>query len=65
MYVVDTGVEPRHSVLYVPIVHDFLNVFPEDFLGLPPERQVNFRIDLIPGAASIAKALYHLATPKM
>ncbi|GKB24891.1 putative reverse transcriptase domain-containing protein [Tanacetum coccineum] len=35
----------------VPIVRDFPNVFPEDFLGLPPTRQVEFKIDLIPGAA--------------
>ncbi|GKG19793.1 hypothetical protein Tco_0376892, partial [Tanacetum coccineum] len=35
----------------VPIVQDFLDVFPEDLLGLPPTRQVEFQIDLIPGAA--------------
>nr|GEY69503.1 putative reverse transcriptase domain-containing protein [Tanacetum cinerariifolium] len=34
----------------VPIVQDFLEVFPEDFSGLPPTRQVEFSIDLMPGA---------------
>ncbi|GJZ14531.1 putative reverse transcriptase domain-containing protein [Tanacetum coccineum] len=34
-----------------------LRVFPEDFLGLPPTRQVEFQIDLIPGAAPVARAL--------
>nr|GEV67458.1 putative reverse transcriptase domain-containing protein [Tanacetum cinerariifolium] len=34
----------------VPIVRDFPKVFPEDFLGLPPCRRVEFQIDLIPGA---------------
>ncbi|GJS62174.1 putative reverse transcriptase domain-containing protein [Tanacetum coccineum] len=35
----------------VPIVKDFSKVFPEDLLGLPPTRQVEFHIDLVPGAA--------------
>nr|GFA70626.1 hypothetical protein [Tanacetum cinerariifolium] len=35
----------------VPIVWEFLKVFPEDFPGLPPARQVEFQIDLVPGAA--------------
>nr|GFC57029.1 putative reverse transcriptase domain-containing protein [Tanacetum cinerariifolium] len=35
----------------VPVIRDFLEVFPDDFPGLPPPRQVEFRIDLVPGAA--------------
>ncbi|GJS74870.1 putative reverse transcriptase domain-containing protein [Tanacetum coccineum] len=35
----------------VPIVQDFPEVFPEDLSGLPPTRQVEFQIDLVPGAA--------------
>ncbi|GJT15589.1 hypothetical protein Tco_0874295 [Tanacetum coccineum] len=35
----------------VPIVRDFPEVFPEDLPGLPPTRQVEFQIDLVPGAA--------------
>ncbi|GJR03975.1 putative reverse transcriptase domain-containing protein [Tanacetum coccineum] len=35
----------------VPIVKDFPEVFPEDLPGLPPTRQVEFQIDLVPGAA--------------
>ncbi|GJX71841.1 putative reverse transcriptase domain-containing protein [Tanacetum coccineum] len=37
----------------VPIVRDFSEVFPEDLSGLPPTRQVEFQIDLIPGAAPL------------
>ncbi|GJZ11876.1 putative reverse transcriptase domain-containing protein [Tanacetum coccineum] len=40
-------------------------VFPEELLGLPPPRQVEFRIDLVPGAAPIARALYRLAPSEM
>ncbi|GKF08506.1 putative reverse transcriptase domain-containing protein [Tanacetum coccineum] len=38
----------------VPIVRDFPEVFPQEFLGFPPTRQVEFQIDLIPGAAPVA-----------
>ncbi|GKG61258.1 hypothetical protein Tco_0618983, partial [Tanacetum coccineum] len=40
----------------VPIVKSFLEVFPEDLPGLPPIRQVEFHIDLVPGAAPVARA---------
>ncbi|GJX55873.1 putative reverse transcriptase domain-containing protein [Tanacetum coccineum] len=45
----------------VPIVRDFPEVFSEDLPGLPPTRQVDFQIDLVPGVASIARAPYQLA----
>ncbi|GJY45778.1 putative reverse transcriptase domain-containing protein [Tanacetum coccineum] len=40
----------------VPIIHEFPEVFPEDFAGLPPTLQVEFQIDLVPGAAPIERA---------
>ncbi|GKE48169.1 putative reverse transcriptase domain-containing protein, partial [Tanacetum coccineum] len=43
----------------VPTVRDFPEVFPEDLPGLPPIRQVEFQIDLVPGAA------YRLAPSEM
>ncbi|GJT41243.1 putative reverse transcriptase domain-containing protein [Tanacetum coccineum] len=49
----------------VPIVQDFLKVFPEDLPGIPPTRQVEFQIDLIPGAAPVARAPYRLAPSEM
>ncbi|KAD4889369.1 hypothetical protein E3N88_21442 [Mikania micrantha] len=49
----------------IPVVKDFPEVFPEDISGLPPVRQVEFRIDLIPGAAPVAKAPYRLAPSEM
>nr|GEU72116.1 putative reverse transcriptase domain-containing protein [Tanacetum cinerariifolium] len=49
----------------VPIVQDFPEVFPEDFPGLPPARPVEFQIDLIPGAAPVARAPYRLALSEM
>ncbi|GKD38933.1 putative reverse transcriptase domain-containing protein [Tanacetum coccineum] len=41
----------------LPIIWRFWKVFPEDFPGLPPARQVEFQIDLVPGAAPVARAL--------
>nr|GEY67929.1 hypothetical protein [Tanacetum cinerariifolium] len=49
----------------VPIVLDFPKVFPEYLPGLPLTRQVEFQIDLIPGAAPVARAPYRLAPSKM
>ncbi|GKA86768.1 putative reverse transcriptase domain-containing protein [Tanacetum coccineum] len=49
----------------VPIVRDFPEVFPEDLSGIPPTRQVEFRIDLVPDAAPIARAAYRLTSSKM
>ncbi|GJY98015.1 putative reverse transcriptase domain-containing protein, partial [Tanacetum coccineum] len=49
----------------VPVIYDFPEVFPEELPGLPPPRQVEFRIDLVPGAAPVARAPYRLAPSKM
>ncbi|GJY58917.1 putative reverse transcriptase domain-containing protein [Tanacetum coccineum] len=49
----------------VPIIQDFPDVFPEDLLGLPLTRQVEFQIDLILGAAPVARAPYRLAPSEM
>ncbi|GJR44602.1 hypothetical protein Tco_1312705 [Tanacetum coccineum] len=45
----------------IPVVREFLEVFPKDLHGLPPVRQVEFQIDLILGAAPVARAPYRLA----
>ncbi|GJT67450.1 putative reverse transcriptase domain-containing protein [Tanacetum coccineum] len=49
----------------VPIVQDFPKVFPEGLTGLPPTRKVEFQIDLVPGAAPVARAPYRLAPSEM
>ncbi|GKA78327.1 putative reverse transcriptase domain-containing protein [Tanacetum coccineum] len=49
----------------VPIVQNFPEVFPEDLPGIPPTRQVEFQIDLVPGAAPVARAPYQLALSEM
>ncbi|GJY96426.1 putative reverse transcriptase domain-containing protein [Tanacetum coccineum] len=49
----------------IPVVREFPEVFPEDLPGLPPVHQVEFQIDLMPGAAPVARAPYRLAPSKM
>ncbi|GJV46656.1 putative reverse transcriptase domain-containing protein, partial [Tanacetum coccineum] len=49
----------------VPTVRDFSEVFPEDLLGLPPMRQVEFQIDLVSGAALVARGPYRLAPSEL
>ncbi|GJX06867.1 putative reverse transcriptase domain-containing protein [Tanacetum coccineum] len=49
----------------VPVIRDFPEVFPEELLGLPPPRQVEFRIDLVSGAAPVARAPYRLVPSEM
>ncbi|GJR04525.1 putative reverse transcriptase domain-containing protein [Tanacetum coccineum] len=49
----------------ITVVREFPEVFPEDLPGLPPIRQVEFQINLIPGAAPVARAPYRLAPSEM
>ena len=61
----DTQDKGKVTMDDVPIVRDYPDVFPNDLPGVPSKRQVEFRIDLIPGATLIAKAPYRLAPPKI
>ncbi|KAF5808044.1 putative nucleotidyltransferase, Ribonuclease H [Helianthus annuus] len=53
------------SMQDIPVVRDYPELFPEELPGLPPARQVEFRIDLVPGANPIAIAPYRLAPSEM
>jgi hypothetical protein len=49
----------------ISIVKEFPDVFLEDLHGLPPEREVEFTIDLVPGTGPISKAPYRMAPAKL
>ncbi|GKE31523.1 putative reverse transcriptase domain-containing protein, partial [Tanacetum coccineum] len=49
----------------VPVIHDFPEVFPDELLGLPQPRQVEFRNDLVPKVVPVARSPYRLASSKM
>jgi hypothetical protein len=46
----------------VPVVSEFPDVFPEELPGMPPDRDIEFVIELVPGAAPIYKSCYRMAT---
>ncbi|GJW84596.1 putative reverse transcriptase domain-containing protein [Tanacetum coccineum] len=49
----------------IVVVRDFSEVFPDDLSGLPPTREIEFRIELIPGAMPVAKSPYRLPPSEM
>ncbi|GJW71319.1 hypothetical protein Tco_0128236 [Tanacetum coccineum] len=61
----NTRSQTKKQLEDIPVVREFLEVFPEDLPGLPSIRQVEFQIDLIPGAAPVARAPYRLAPSEM
>jgi hypothetical protein len=49
----------------VPVVCECPDVFPEELLGLPPDRDVKFMIDLVPGTVPIVKRPYCMSTEEL
>jgi hypothetical protein len=49
----------------IRIVLEFPNVFPKELPGMPPERKVEFAIELIPGTAPISKRAYRVSGPEL
>ena len=49
----------------VPIIREYVDIFPQDLPGLPPEREISFEIELLPGAASVSKAPYRMAPAEL
>ena len=45
----------------VPVVCEFPDVFPDDLPGLPPDRDVEFKIELVPGTAPISRRPYRMS----
>ncbi|KAJ9535195.1 hypothetical protein OSB04_un001722 [Centaurea solstitialis] len=63
-HVIDTKAKEK-QIQDIPVVREFPEVFPEELPGLPPQRQVEFHIDLVLGAGPIAKSPYRLAPSEM
>jgi hypothetical protein len=49
----------------IHVIQDFLNMFPDDLPGMPPKRAIEFKIELQPGTAPIAKAPYKMSSVEM
>eukprot|EP00253_Pinus_taeda_P016846 PITA_16846 len=49
----------------IPIIQEFTDVFPEEIPGLPPKRNIDFTIELVPGAASVSRTPYRMSVPEL
>ena len=49
----------------VSVVNEYPDVFPEELPGMPPDRDIEFVIELIPGTSPIAKRLYRMAASEL
>ena len=58
---VDSQIPAKKRVEAPRVVRDYMDVFPNELLGLPPSREVEFTIDLLPGTAPISVAPYRMA----
>ncbi|XP_057811749.1 uncharacterized protein LOC131025985 [Salvia miltiorrhiza] len=57
--------EVEKTIEEVRVVQEFKDVFPEELPGLPPDRQLEFTVDLELGAAPVSKAPYRMAPPEL
>ncbi|CAJ2632997.1 unnamed protein product [Trifolium pratense] len=55
----------QSEVSQLPVVCDFPNVFPEDVSDLPPEREVEFSIEVVPGTSPISMAPYRMPASEL
>ena len=55
-----TNAVQAKSLADIPVVCDFPDVFPDDLPGLPPDREVEFKIELLPGTAPISRRPYRM-----
>jgi hypothetical protein len=62
---VATHVEVSSNLISIPVVREFLNIFPNDLPGLPPDRDVEFTIELEPDTAPISRRPYHMALKEL
>lgn len=61
----DTSRETTLTPRNMPVVRDFMEVFPEDLPGLPPDQEIVFEIEVLPGTTPISKAPYRRAPAKL
>ena len=65
VHIMDTRRENQVQLSDVPIVRDFMDMFPEDLSGLLSDHEIVFEIELTPGMGPISKAPYRIASAKL
>ena len=64
-YLCGHQVETIPTLESVPVVCEYADVFPEDLPGIPPDREVEFAIDLVPGTAPISRRPYRMPSNEL
>ena len=64
MYAIESS-NGEMQLAKVPVVNEFFDVFPEDLLGLPPDGEIEFEIELAPGTEPISIAPYRMAPAEL
>lgn len=64
-HIVDTTVDVTLKPKDVHMVKNFPKVFPEDLLGLPPDREIEFKIEILPRTSPISNVPYRMALPEL
>lgn len=49
----------------IPVIQEFVDVFPKEIPRLPPKRDIDFTIELVPGAAPVSRAPYRMSKPEL
>ncbi|MCI53788.1 cellular nucleic acid-binding protein, partial [Trifolium medium] len=57
--------EEKTGVEAFPVVCEFADVFPDDIVDLPPDREVEFSIDIVPGTSTISMAPYRISAAEL
>ena len=47
------------------VLQEFRDIFPDEILGIPPKRDIDFTIELVPRAALVSKTPYKMSTPEL
>ena len=57
--------EKEEATSVIPVVHEFEDVFPKEVPRLPPSRELEFSIDLVPGTGPVSMASYRMAPTEL
>jgi hypothetical protein len=62
VFIVAPAKEEKKDLQDIPMLQEYPDVFSTDYFGLPPQREVEFRIECMPGTNPISKALYKMVS---
>ena len=64
-HVLETPKNETASLEDFHVLQELKDVFPDEIPGIPPKRDIDFTIELVPGEAPMSKTPYRMSTPKL